>query len=324
MYRDMAYRVLADHVRTLSFAIADGAQPSNEGRGYVLRRILRRAVRYGMQTLGAKSGFFSQLVPSVAVHFGDAYPELRTKAAYIQSIISEEEQSFASLLERGIKYFSEQIIDMQAREEKVVSGEMAFYLYDTLGFPVDLTQIMADEKGFKVDTTGFQAAMTAQKERGRQAGREKRLAGRADITLGPEQIAALQKTMAIPPTDDSSKYEWDVKKQTRVRAIISDKGAIINSVTTSSDLKTVGVILEDSSFYAESGGQISDTGSLTVTNADGSMLQLEVVDVQVSLCAHIFAPYIIHFKSFRYLFNSRAMRVTRCTLVSQQENLTRW
>ena len=277
----MAYRVLADHVRTLSFAIADGAQPSNEGRGYVLRRILRRAVRYGMQTLGAKPGFFSQLVPSVAVYFGDAYPELRTKTAYIQSIIGEEEQSFASLLDRGIKYFSEQIVDMQTRGEKVVSGDMAFYLYDTLGFPVDLTQIMADEKGFKVDTAGFQAAMTAQKERGRQAGREKRLAGRADITLGPEQIALLQKSMSVPPTDDSSKYDWDVKKQTRVRAIISDKGAILNSVTASADLKTVGVILGESSFYAESGGQISDTGFLRVTKADGSTLLLEVVDVQV-------------------------------------------
>lgn len=277
----MAYRVLADHARTLSFAIADGAQPSNEGRGYVLRRILRRAVRYGMQTLGAKPGFFSQLVPSVATHFGDAYPELRTKSAYIQSIIGEEEQSFASLLERGVKYFSEQITDMQARGEKVVSGEMAFYLYDTLGFPVDLTQIMADEKGFKVDTAGFQAAMAAQKERGRQAGREKRLAGRADITLGPEQISLLQKVKAVPPTDDSSKYEWDLQKQTRVRALVSDKGAIIDSVAASADLKTVGVILEDTSFYAESGGQISDTGYLSVTKSDGSVLQLEVVDVQV-------------------------------------------
>jgi len=234
-----------------------------------------------MQTLGAKPGFFSQLVPSVAVYFGDAYPELRTKTAYIQSIIGEEEQSFASLLDRGIKYFSEQIVDMQTRGEKVVSGDMAFYLYDTLGFPVDLTQIMADEKGFKVDTAGFQAAMTAQKERGRQAGREKRLAGRADITLGPEQIALLQKSMSVPPTDDSSKYDWDVKKQTRVRAIISDKGAILNSVTASADLKTVGVILGESSFYAESGGQISDTGFLRVTKADGSTLLLEVVDVQV-------------------------------------------
>jgi alanyl-tRNA synthetase len=166
--RDTAYRVLADHARTLTFAIADGAVPSNEGRGYVLRRILRRAVRYGMQTLGAKPGFFSQIVPIVGKCMGKTFPEVLEKQQNVIAIVKEEEASFSQLLEKGVKYLNELISSGRA-VDGVISGEEAFYLYDTLGFPIDLTQIMAAENNLRVDTDGFQAAMTLQKNRSRAA-----------------------------------------------------------------------------------------------------------------------------------------------------------
>jgi len=146
-YRDMAYRVIADHVRTLCFAIADGATPSNEGRGYVLRRILRRAVRYGIQTLGADRGFFSKLVAPLVGEYGDAFPELRKAQGEIVSILQEEEAAFSALLDSGVEYLSEHEAALRRAGASVISGEVAFYMYDSLGFPLDLTQIMATEKG---------------------------------------------------------------------------------------------------------------------------------------------------------------------------------
>ena len=160
--------MLADHARTLSFAIADGAVPSNEGRGYVLRRILRRAVRYGMQTLGGKPGFFSDIIPVVAQTMGSAFPEVIEKQADIMAIVREEEASFSTLLEKGVKYLNDLISSGNAANG-VISGEQAFFLYDSLGFPLDLTQIMAAENGLKVDTEGFQNAMSIQKARSRLA-----------------------------------------------------------------------------------------------------------------------------------------------------------
>ena len=276
-YRDMAYRVVADHIRTLSFAIADGAVPSNEGRGYVLRRVLRRAVRYGMQTLGGKPGFFSKLVPMVAASsLGDAFPELRTKSELVSSVISEEERAFSSLLERGVKYFAELMEEVKSEGGNTISGERAFYLYDTLGFPVDLTQLMAAEKGLTVDLQGFQAAMTGQKERSRSAMRSKRLAGRADLVFGAEQTSFLQKS-GVVPTDDSYKYVWDQTHLTKIKAVYTADG--FSQELGSKEYETVGIVLESSPFYAESGGQVTDQGVLTV-EIGGKLVQLDVLDVQ--------------------------------------------
>ena len=199
-YRDTAYRVVADHVRTLTFAITDGALPSNEGRGYVLRRILRRAVRYAMQTLGAKPGFFSQLVPIVAKELGGAFPELVEKNAMVQEVVAEEERAFSSLLERGVKYFGEMQAEIKSQGGDIIPGDRAFFLYDTLGFPIDLTEIMANEIGLKVDVKAFQAAMTEQKDRSRVATRAKRLAGRTALTFGAEQTSYLAKDMGVKVT----------------------------------------------------------------------------------------------------------------------------
>lgn len=281
--RDTAYRVVADHLRTLTFSIADGALPSNEGRGYVLRRILRRAVRYGMQTLGAtQPGFMSQLIPVVVQQFGGAFSEIIAKEKDVQRVILEEELAFASLLDRGVKYFND--IAQEVTKGGVIPGEKAFYLYDTLGFPIDLTQIMAAEQGLTVDLPQFQNAMETQKERSRQAMKLKRLAGRVALSLGAEQVAYLQ-SQNISPTLDEFKYTWDKPLSAAVKGIFVgvEQGFVNTYTATSQDSEeTIGIILDQSPFYAESGGQVADIGVIEVLNAQGEVVVLEVLDVQVT------------------------------------------
>lgn len=156
---DMAYRVIGDHIRTLTFAITDGAVPSNEGRGYVLRRILRRAVRYGQEMLNAPAGFFTKLVPVVVANFSDMFPELRQREAYVMSVIADEEQSFIRTLDQGVKHFKKVVASLEAAGSTVVSGKDAHVLFSSMGFPLDLTQLMAAEIGMTVDTTGFDQLM---------------------------------------------------------------------------------------------------------------------------------------------------------------------
>jgi len=161
-FKDMAYRVVADHIRTLSFAIADGAVPSNDGRGYVLRRVLRRAVRYGRQNLGAKLGFFSKLVPTFVNLMGDAFPELKRKEAFITQIITEEETSFNRTLDKGLKVF-EGYCEKMSEGEKF-SGENAHHLFTSLGFPIDLTVLMCEEKDIVLDMPAFEEKMKEEQE----------------------------------------------------------------------------------------------------------------------------------------------------------------
>ncbi|KAH8088702.1 hypothetical protein JL720_6655 [Aureococcus anophagefferens] len=200
-YRDTAYRAIADHVRCLSFAIADGARPSNEGRGYVLRRILRRAVRYGLSTLGAEPGFMARLAPALAAsHFGDYYPELRDELPTIVEVLAEEEATFAKTLERGVKYLDEELDKLEATD--VLGGDAAFFLYDSLGFPVDLTAQMAEERGFLVDEPGFEAAMRAQVDRSKadRKARAEAALGTVRLELGVAATAALADA-GVAPTD---------------------------------------------------------------------------------------------------------------------------
>jgi len=286
-YKDMAYRVVADHIRTLTLAITDGAVPSNEGRGYVLRRILRRAVRYGMQNLGGKPGFFATLVPTVVASLGDVFPEIKEKSKFVQSVISEEENSFSSLLENGVKYFSELVKDIKKTDSLVVKGEQAFYLYDTLGFPVDLTQLMAAEQGLTVDITGFNSLMNEQKDRSRVATKLKRLDGRGEtLSLGAEQTSYLQKTLQCLPTNDAAKYVWDQSITTTVDAVYTSSG-FVESIDTKED-KIYVFILKDTSFYAESGGQVPDSGVITLRSSSGKDIVFDVLDVQV------YGGYVLH------------------------------
>ncbi|CAG9461148.1 unnamed protein product [Pedinophyceae sp. YPF-701] len=271
---DMAYRVVADHIRTLSFAIADGARPGPEGRDYVLRRILRRAVRYGRERLNAPQGFFSQLVGPLVDHMGSAYPELVAARQTIFDIISEEEVSFSRTLNKGIEQFKKFAEAVPAGG--MVSGPDAFLLWDTYGFPVDLTELMAEERGLRVDMDGFAVAMKEAKERSRAA---RKTGGGPQLKFEAEATGAL-KEMNAPLTNDAPKYDW-APTQGKVVAILTLEGY---RDTTEGVDGPVGLVLDATAFYAESGGQVADTGR--ITTAAGATL--EVTDCQVA------AGYVLH------------------------------
>ncbi|RMH28211.1 MAG: alanine--tRNA ligase [Planctomycetota bacterium] len=276
---DEAYRVIADHIRTLTVAITDGQMPGNESRGYVLRRILRRAVRYGRQKLNAPEGFLAGLVPTVVASLGDAFPELKKDPEKVRAVIAEEEESFGRTLDRGIKMF-----DDLATGSKSISGEDAFKLYDTYGFPFDLTEIMARERELTVDKAGFEKAMAEQKERSRQGGRKDE---GERFELRAEHTAALQR-LNVKPTDDSLKFAAREIKAT-VRAIFNGHNFDQHTGATGTK-RRVGIILDKTNFYAEMGGQVGDHGELTVTRdlGKGGGGHFRVEDTQV------FGGYVVH------------------------------
>jgi alanyl-tRNA synthetase len=241
---DVACRVIADHVRALTFAIADGAAPSNEGRGYVLRRLLRRASRYGRK-LNVTEPFIYKLIPTVVDIMGQAFPELPGKASFVADTIRAEEEAFGRTLDRGIDLFEQAITKLQASDTKIFPGESAFKLYDTFGFPLDLTQLMARERGFSVDDKGFDYLMEQQRERARSA--EKSSAAAVHVAAD----------ISLPATDDHEKYTTPTT-QGRILGWLKDgqwydKGSVPASAK-------VDLVCDRTCFYAESGGQIGDTG----------------------------------------------------------------
>jgi alanyl-tRNA synthetase len=291
---DMAYRVIADHIRTLTFAIADGAVPSNEGRGYVLRRILRRAVRYGTQFLKAKPGFFHALVPVVTKNFSGAFPELIAKESFVMEVLRDEEESFGRTLSKGIRLFNQISADIKAKEGSVVQGKDAFFLYDSMGFPLDLTQIMASEAGLTVDTEGFQACMAEQRARSQASGKFSRQ-GVEKLVLEAEETSFLLNKAGVAVTNDSAKYDWFQNIRTHVAAVyLGGKGeeAFLPQGTVFSDsAKTIGVLLKETNFYAESGGQVADLGML-VTPAESESSSANPL-LHVSDC-QVFGGFVLH------------------------------
>lgn len=281
-FRDTAYRVLADHARTLSFAIADGAVPSNEGRGYVLRRILRRAVRYGQQMLGAHPGFMSKLIPAVVSYYKDIFPELTAKQSLIVATLEEEEAAFEKMLTTGIKWFETLAEGLVAEQQDTVQGADAFFLYDTMGFPVDLTELMAEEKGLRVDVKGFEQCMAQQKQRSKEAAAMAKGGGGKAMALGVDETAALAK-MGIGATADEGKYVWEEGQACAVQAVYLGDGEFLKEGEAAEEGVRVGVVLDATSFYAEAGGQVGDTGTLKVGDA-----QVQVEDTQS------FAGYVLH------------------------------
>eukprot|EP00249_Psilotum_nudum_P018822 c26976_g1_i1 orf=378-3269(+) len=272
---DMAYRVVADHIRTLTFAIADGSYPGNEGREYVLRRILRRAVRYGREVLKAQEGFFSGLVDVVVQKMGIVFPELKKNDTRIKQIIAEEEMAFGRTLLKGIEKFRKAVADVKDGQ---LNGHIAFALWDTYGFPLDLTQLMAEESGLGVDVEGFNKAMEEAREKARNA---RGKIGGGSLVMEAEATGELQKR-GIMPTYDSSKYIWHEDHPTIVKAIFIGSG-FVESISFAED---VGVVLESTSFYAEQGGQIYDTGVLKGTSGT-----FEVKNVQM------YGGYVLHMGS---------------------------
>ncbi|MBX3354701.1 MAG: alanine--tRNA ligase [Phycisphaeraceae bacterium] len=271
---DVAYRVIADHARCLTAAIADGAAPGNEGRNYVLRRILRRAVRMGHQTLGVREPFLWQMAPAVAESLGGVFPEMREKLPRVQEIIREEESAFGRTLERGLALFNEAA--GRSREATLASGgdgsgtvavappriaaEDAFRLHDTFGFPIDLTRVMAEERGLEVDLAGYEALMERAKQTSRDAAEG---AGDQMQLLTPDAIAGLAH-MGVHPTNDSEKYPGhDVR--TEVAAIWNGR-----NFDEHADVGTrVAIIFHKTSCYSESGGQIGDRGTFIVSRRHG-------------------------------------------------------
>ena len=228
---DVAFRVIADHIRTLSFAIADGIQPGNSDRNYVLRRILRRAVRYG-RTLGLKNGFFHQLVGVLADTMGDVFPEIRSRRSVVSDVIRIEEESFNRTLDKGIALFEDEASKLKTGG--AISGAIAFRLYDEQGFPLDLTQLMARERGLTVDGAGFEKLMEEQRARARAAQKK--------------EIITLSDIGSDHPTDFIGYDALSTQAKVAQVAKIKERSA---------------VILDKSPCYAEMGGQVGDTAVLT-------------------------------------------------------------
>ncbi len=232
-------RVIADHIRSCSFLIVDGVQPSNEGRGYVLRRIIRRAVRHG-NMLGAKGNFFHKLVPALVAQMGAAYPELAEKQAVIAQALQREEEQFGKTLDRGLAILSEALEQLSG---DVLPGELVFKLYDTYGFPMDLTADIAREKGLTVDEVGFQNAMAEQRKRAQQAS-----------NFGTDYNERLKS---------NQQSEFSGYTETQNESAVVELFVEGQAVTQIEAGQEAIVVLARTPFYAESGGQVGDKGKLT-------------------------------------------------------------
>jgi alanyl-tRNA synthetase len=239
--KDIAFRVIADHLRTLVFAITDGCMPSNDGRGYVLRRILRRAARFG-RTLDMHEPFIYRLVDVVINLMGHAFEEIKQKGELVKTVIRSEEESFGRTLDRGLEIFADAA--EKGKTAGVISGADAFQLYDTYGFPLDLTQLMAREQNLKVDTEGFEKLMEEQRQRARAAQK----------TTGFGQVVTDQQ---LPTTDDNAKYDRE-NLRTKVVGFVDQSG--FSATGELSVGAEAAIVLDKTCFYAESGGQVGDKG----------------------------------------------------------------
>lgn len=241
-----SFKIIADHLRAVGFAIADGVIPSNTDRGYVIRRILRRAMRHG-QILGHKGPLLSKLYPALVAEMGEAYPELVKQQTKVIEIIENEEHAFADMLQNGMKLLESELPKLS---DKTLPGDVAFKLFDTYGFPLDLTQMILRDRDIDVDVAGFERAMAEQKERSRANTKGTR-------TLWEGKI----ESDHIPDTDDIAKYDpYDM--ESKVLAILSD-GTFVASADAGADVE---IVLDKTPFYGTQGGQVGDAGTL---NKDG-------------------------------------------------------
>ncbi len=237
-----SFKVITDHLRSVGFAIADGVIPSNSDRGYVIRRILRRAMRHG-QMLGHNGALLSRLYPALVEQMGAAYPELKTNAGHVVEIITNEENSFADMLNNGMKLLDNELPKIHGN---VLPGAVAFKLFDTYGFPLDLTQMILREKNIDVDVPGFEAEMSAQKERSRANTRGTKIFWESRTDL--------------PATVDVAKYAPNENLESTVLAILRD-GEFIDSADAGDEVE---IALDKTNFYGTQGGQVGDMGAIKI------------------------------------------------------------
>lgn len=242
---NIAMRVIADHIRTISFSIADGQLPSNTGAGYVIRRILRRAIRYGYQSLNIKEPFMYRLVPTLAHQLGHQFPELNTQKILIEKVIREEELSFYKTLEVGLRRIDQVCIDLTQANKTTVDGKVVFELYDTFGFPVDLTSLIARGYNLSIDEEGFKALLEEQKSRSRAA-----------TSMDTDDWVYIEKNRKA---SDSGTPETDFVGYTDLSA---DSNIVRYRKVKSKNKEQFQIVLDKTPFYAESGGQVGDTGTL--------------------------------------------------------------
>ncbi|XP_051485305.1 LOW QUALITY PROTEIN: alanine--tRNA ligase, cytoplasmic [Apus apus] len=289
---DMAYRVLADHARTITLALSDGGRPDNTGRGYVLRRILRRAVRYSHEKLNAPKGFFATLVDVVVQSLGDAFPELKKDPDMVKDIINEEEDQFLKTLSRGRRILDRKIQSLG--DSKTIPGDTAWLLYDTYGFPADLTGLIAEEKGLVVDMEGFE-----EERKNAQLKSQGKGAGGEDLLM--LDIYAIEELRArgLEVTDDSPKYTYASDQSgaydfgslvATVQAIRREK-RFVEEVSTGQEC---GIVLDQTCFYAEQGGQIYDQGYMVKeddSREDKTEFTVKNVQVRGGYVLHIGTLY---------------------------------
>ncbi len=256
--KDTAYRVIADHIRTLTFALTDGATIGNDGRDYVLKRILRRASRYGVQVLETNEPFLHRLVPTVIEQMSGAFPELKRDPQKVRDQILDEEVAFLKTLKRGITLFNMISAEMKKTGRTVVSGEEAFKLHDTYGVLIDITQQMAGEQGLTVDMAGFERAMEEAQKKARAGGKK---------------FVVTAVKGKLPPTDDSPKYASELITA-KVTGWVKDDTVVTSGKLTAGE--TVALLLDRTNFYGEQGGQVGDSG--TIRSASGA--DFEVRDTQ--------------------------------------------
>lgn len=251
--KDVSIRVITDHIRSVTFMVSDGIMPSNEGRGYVLRRLLRRAARHG-RLLGIKGAFLAKLSEVVIRESKDGYPELADKKDYILKLIATEEENFNKTIDQGLSILNDMMAEMEAEKKTVLSGENTFKLYDTYGFPMDLTIEILEEKGFTVDEEGFKEAMEVQRQKARDAREETNYMG-ADVTIYQSIDAAIE-----------SKFVGyhDLTHDSKV-TVLTTADALVDELKEGMEGT---ILVEETPFYATMGGQVADTGVIRTANAE--------------------------------------------------------
>ncbi|XXH03032.1 hypothetical protein Hte_009422 [Hypoxylon texense] len=282
---DTAYRVVADHIRLLTFAISDGAAPNNEGRGYVVRRVLRRGSRYARKYFNAEIGsFFSKILPALVDQMGEQFPEIIKKQQDIKEILDEEEEAFARTLDRGEKQFEKYAAQAVNRGTKKLSGADVWRLYDTFGFPEDLTKLMAEERGLETDEDEIAVA----REKAREASKAVKEAVQTFAKLNVHQIAELKDQLQVPvPNDEPKFFKGDTISKVQLIYTGTD---FVKSTKDLPPNTPFGLLLDKTNFYAEQGGQVADTGRIVIDD----VAEFEVQDVQQ------FGGYIIHNGFLKY------------------------